>query len=86
MRAKKQLIDNIKQSIKNQEVNLLSDQIDLKMLMEGRKLMHGEELKQANDKMQAVNSNVERGREILALLKKKLEIAKKWQPSSNEKL
>lgn len=78
MNAKKQLIENIEQSIKNQEVNLLSDQIDSKLLLEGRKLMHGDMLKQANDRIQATNESIERGREILALLRKKLEMARRW--------
>lgn len=85
MNAKRQLIANIEQSIKNQEVNMLSDVIDLKLLMEGRKLMHGDILKQANDRIQQTNENIVRGREILALLNKKLEIARNWNDNDTEK-
>ena len=79
MRAKNQLIKNIEQSIINQEVNILSGEIDSKLLLEGRKLMHGDMLKQANDRIQVTIETLSRDKEILALLKKKLEMARGWK-------
>ena len=85
MRAKNQLIKNIEQSIINQEVNILSGEIDSKLLLEGRRLMHGDMLKQASDRIQVTIETLSRDKEILALLKKKLEMARGWNAYNTEK-